>query len=110
MVSRCTTRVRRPDRRPRRSAVDGSSRRNDRTGPMSEPIPLDGGSHSVVVRVGSTVRRVRRPWSSSVIALLQHVEREGFAGAPRALGFDEQGREVLTYIEGQVGYGDDFIP
>src|ERR671915_679537 len=73
---------------------------------MGEPeLPLDGGSHSSVVRVGQTVRRVRHSWSSAVLDLLRHLEREGFGGAPRALGFDDQGREVLTYIEGEVGGG-----
>ena len=69
---------------------------------MVEPeIPLGGGSHSEVVRVGQTVRRVSRSHSvsSAVFDLLRHVEREGFAGAPRALGFDDQGREVLSYID-----------
>lgn len=72
---------------------------------MVEPeIPLSGGSHSNVVRVGQTVRRVSRnpAGASAVIDLLRHLEREGFAGAPRALGFDEQGREILTFIEGEV--------
>ena len=34
--------------------------------------------------------------------LLRHLERDGFAGAPRVAGdgFDEQGREVLTFTEG----------
>jgi hypothetical protein len=72
-------------------------------------IPLEGGSHSTVVRVGSTVRRASHSWSADVLDLLGHLELEGFAGAPRALGFDEQGREVLTYIEGEVGRGDGFI-
>jgi hypothetical protein len=27
----------------------------------------------------------------------------GFPGAPRAIGFDDEGREVLTYIDGQSG-------
>lgn len=71
--------------------------------------PLSGGSHSGVVRVGETVRRVARPWASSVHELLVHLEQQGFDGAPRALGFDEQGREVLTYIEGEVGQGDQLI-
>lgn len=35
-------------------------------------------------------------------ALLRHLERAGFEGAPRALGFDEQGREMLTYLPGEV--------
>lgn len=71
---------------------------------MAEPdIPLAGGSHSGAVRVGRTVRRVSRPWSSTVLGLLRHLEGEGFGGAPRALGFDDQGREVLTYVDGEAG-------
>ena len=73
-------------------------------------IPLDGGSHSTVVRVGQTVRRGSRPWSSAVLDLLEHLEHEGFAGAPRALGFDDQGREILTYIEGEVALFGPFVP
>jgi hypothetical protein len=73
-------------------------------------IPLEGGSHSTVVRVGQTVRRASHSWSPAVLDLLGHLEREGFAGGPRALGFDQQGREILTYIEGEVGQGDQFIP
>lgn len=61
-------------------------------------IPLDGGSRSTVVRVGQTVRRASHSWSPAVLDLLRHLECEGFAGAPRALGVDDQGREVLTYI------------
>ncbi len=78
---------------------------------MSEPeIPLKGGADSNVVRVGSTVRRGRRAWSSSVLDLLRHVEQQGFEGAPRALGFDDEGRECLSYVEGEVGLGEGFIP
>ena len=73
-------------------------------------IPFEGGSHSSVVRVGPTVRRVSRSSSSTVLDLLRHLERERFVGAPRALGFDDQGREVLAYIEGEVGRGDSFVP
>ena len=62
------------------------------------------------VRVGDTVRRSSDRWSSAVVDLLQHVEREGFDGAPRALGFDDQGREVLTFVEGVDGRGTEFIP
>jgi hypothetical protein len=78
---------------------------------MVEPeFRLEGGSHSGVVRVGETVRRVARPSSASVHDLLRHLAREGFAGAPHALGFDDQAREVLSYVEGEVGRGDGFIP
>lgn len=40
--------------------------------------------------------------SPLVHALLKHLEDVGFAGAPRFLGIDSAGREVLTYIEGEV--------
>jgi hypothetical protein len=73
-------------------------------------ILLKGGADSNVVRAGQTVRRGGRAWSPAVLDLLRHVEREGFDGSPRALGFDDQGREVLTYIEGEVGNGEGFIP
>ncbi|WP_204056868.1 phosphotransferase [Microbispora corallina] len=55
-----------------------------------------------VVRVGGTVRRPARPSSPAVHALLRHLEAAGFEGAPRALGTDHLGRQVLTYVEGEV--------
>lgn len=55
-----------------------------------------------VVRVGETVRRPTRPTSPATRALLEHLERRGFDGAPRYLGTDDQGREVLTYVAGQA--------
>jgi hypothetical protein len=60
-----------------------------------------GGS---VVRVGNTVRRPikrARP-AAAVRGLLVHLEEVGFEGAPRFLGIDDQGREVLSFIDGQV--------
>lgn len=35
-------------------------------------------------------------------ALLAHLESAGFEGAPRFLGIDSSGREVLSYINGEV--------
>ncbi len=35
-------------------------------------------------------------------ALLRHLEKVGFVGAPRALGFDEHGREVLSFLPGNT--------
>jgi hypothetical protein len=63
--------------------------------------PLTGGNVTAgVVRVGDTVRRPAGPWTPAVHALLRHLERKGFSGAPRALGLDARGREILTYAEG----------
>ena len=49
-----------------------------------------------------TVRRPAGPWTPAVHALLRHFEVAGFDGAPRAIGVDEEGREILTFVEGQV--------
>lgn len=64
---------------------------------------LTGGAQTVgVVRIGATLRRPAHPRSDQVQALLRHLEVVGFDGAPRALGYDRHGREVLTFIEGDV--------
>lgn len=64
---------------------------------------LTGGNvGTAVVRIGATVRRPSGPWSTSVDALLSHLNAVGYQGAPRTHGFDESGRHVLEYIEGDV--------
>jgi hypothetical protein len=66
-------------------------------------IPLAGGDVTEgVVRAGDTVRRPVGPHSPLVHALLAHLELAGFEGAPRFLGIDGSGREVLSYIDGEV--------
>ncbi len=67
-----------------------------------EPQVLSGGNVNRVVRIGHTVRRVTGPWSPSVHALLGHLNRQGFGGAPQFVATDEAGREVLTFIPGEV--------
>ncbi len=64
--------------------------------------PLDGGNLGGAVRVGDTVRKAAGPWTPTVHTLLDHLERAGFAGAPRARGFDHQGREILTFLPGET--------
>ncbi|MGH8883357.1 MAG: aminoglycoside phosphotransferase family protein, partial [Stackebrandtia sp.] len=59
--------------------------------------------HRRVERIGDTVRRPTQPWSPAVHALLRHLEALGFRYAPRVLGLDEDGREVLTYVDGESG-------
>jgi hypothetical protein len=63
---------------------------------------LPGGNTGGAVQVGDTVRRVPGPWTPSVHAVLRHLEAVGFDRAPRALGYDEQGREVLSFLPGTV--------
>lgn len=74
---------------------------------MSEPqnpeIPLPGGDVTEgVVRVGDTVRRPMGPHSELVHRALVHLSDVGADCAPTFLGIDQQGREMLSFIEGEV--------
>jgi hypothetical protein len=70
---------------------------------MDAEIELTGGRiNAGVVRIGDTVHRSVGPWTPTIHAFLRHLEERGYRGAPRVLGFDEQGREMLTYIDGVV--------
>jgi Ser/Thr protein kinase RdoA (MazF antagonist) len=55
-----------------------------------------------VVRVGDTVRRPRKPSSEFVASVLNLLASKGFDAAPRYLGSDAQGRDVLSFIAGSV--------
>src|SRR2546430_16424904 len=70
---------------------------------MAEERSL-GGTLNDAVRVGDTVRRRAGPWTPAVHELLRFLEREGFP-APRARGLDEQGREILEYLNGEAHAG-----
>lgn len=61
---------------------------------------LVGGRNEGAVRVGATVRRTAGTQTPAVQALLRHLEAVGFTGAPRVLGLDGQGREVLSHLDG----------
>lgn len=64
---------------------------------------LEGGRCTAgVVLVGETVRRPAKPSSAFMRELLRHLEAMDFAGAPRHLGQDAAGRDVLSYIPGEV--------
>ncbi|HET9972793.1 MAG TPA: phosphotransferase [Streptosporangiaceae bacterium] len=70
---------------------------------MGEGEPLTGdGVTQGIVRIGDTVRRPLRPFSLTVQAYLAHLRDAGFTGAPLPLGVDEQGREVLSFVPGDV--------
>jgi Phosphotransferase enzyme family len=66
--------------------------------------PLAGGIANLgkVVRVGDTVRRPASSFTDAIFALFEHLHDVGFDGVPRPLGRDDRGREVLTFIEGDV--------
>jgi Phosphotransferase enzyme family len=76
---------------------------------VPEEIPLAGGNVSAgVVRVGDTVRRPAGPWTPAVHALLAHLREAGFHAAPRVLGLDDRGREVLEFVPGATIWPDRF--
>lgn len=55
-----------------------------------------------VVRVGSHVLRPSSTDSDSIHAFLRAVRQAGFEGAPEPVGIDDDGRERLVFIEGEV--------
>lgn len=54
------------------------------------------------VRVGATARRPATGRTAFVQRLLGHLVATGAAWAPRPLGIDDEGREVITWIDGKV--------
>lgn len=71
---------------------------------IGEPeVPLVGGDVTDgLVRVGDTVRHPASPVSDGVRLVLDHLHRQGFDGAPRYLGRDRKGRDVLSFVQGEV--------
>ncbi len=70
---------------------------------VADEQQLEGGNISGgILRRGDTVRRPAGPWTPTIHAVLQHLEQRGFTGAPRVLGIDDGGREVLEYLSGEI--------
>jgi hypothetical protein len=65
---------------------------------------LDGGiaNAGAVVRVGPHVLRPSSPRSGSIHKFLRAVRQAGFEGASSPVGIDEDGRERLVFIDGDV--------
>src|SRR3954447_26610554 len=68
---------------------------------MAEMV-LPGGNTTGAVLIDGVVHKPASPWTASVHALLRHLEAGGLDSAPRALGFDGQGREMLSYLPGET--------
>ena len=65
-----------------------------------DEVPFADGNVTGAARVGATVRRGTGSWTPAVHALLRHLEQAGFDAAPRVIGIDHRGREILSYVEG----------
>src|SRR4028119_642084 len=75
--------------------------------PWTSRVPLwrlrvAGGVDGGADLVDGAFRRASGPWTPSVHLLLSHLFHAGFVGAPRPLGWDREGREILTLLEGQT--------
>jgi aminoglycoside phosphotransferase (APT) family kinase protein len=68
---------------------------------MDEEI-LTGGHMNMVVRIGDTVRRPAGAWTPTIHRLLCHARERGVSWAPVPQGYDDVGREILSFIAGDV--------
>ncbi|GAA0939805.1 phosphotransferase enzyme family protein [Nonomuraea longicatena] len=60
------------------------------------------GGVNVVRRRGDLVHRPASPASPAIHRLLRHLREQGFHGAPEPRGFDADGDELLTFLDGEV--------
>lgn len=64
---------------------------------------LTGGNSNTVTRIGDTVHRTAGAWTPAVHRLLAVLRSAGVTEVPEPLGFDDDGREVLSFLPGDVG-------
>lgn len=67
---------------------------------MNEDV-LSGGKINTVTRKGDVVYRTGGLWVPAVHAVLDHLERREFRFSPKALGVDDQGREMISFLPGE---------
>ena len=65
-------------------------------------VTLPGGNTTGAALIGNVVHKRAGAWTPTVHALLRYLQDAGFDAAPRSLGFDDQGREMLTYLPGET--------
>ncbi|MEV6155517.1 aminoglycoside phosphotransferase family protein [Nonomuraea sp. NPDC052129] len=67
---------------------------------MTEELLTGGNNALQVARAGDTVRRTRDAGSAFAARVLTHLVSVGYSHAPRYLGIDEHGRDILSFIPG----------
>ena len=63
---------------------------------------LDGGRKGEIFLEGDVVTRPASSWSKSVHQLLTHLHNHGFTSVPKPLGFDVDGNEQVSFVDGAV--------
>lgn len=84
---------------------------------MSIEELLTGGAINQVTRKGDVVYRSGGPWVPAIHAVLDHLDTAGCTYSPTALGVDESGREMISFLPGTpmprpwraVMFGDDAL-
>lgn len=82
---------------------------------MEEEVPLTGGRVTPgVVRVADTVRRPAAANAGLMRPFLAYLASQGFDAASAFLGVDARGRDILSFIDGEVPtelahHGDDTL-
>jgi hypothetical protein len=69
---------------------------------MNNSNYLSGGRENQIIKIGNTVHRPTGRWTIQIHELLLHLRQSGFYAAPEPLGFDKEGREIVSFIEGEV--------
>lgn len=82
---------------------------HDESVPREDGEVLEGGAVGGATRIGRTVRRPTGPWTPAVHELLAHLRERGLRGVPAVEGIDDQGREILSYVEGRGVPSDEVV-
>src|SRR5690554_4385946 len=62
----------------------------------------DGNMNQAVVRIGNKIHRAASPQTATIHRLLTHVRARGVDWVPQPHGFDDEGREVVDFLPGEV--------
>lgn len=63
----------------------------------------DEGEPRDIFRRGDLVHRTPQPWTPAIADVLLYLESVGFEGASRHRGYDDESRELLTFLPGEDG-------
>lgn len=61
-----------------------------------------GGREKQIIILKNIVHRPTGRWTKQIHELLEHLRHNGFYSAPEPLGFDDEGREIVSFIEGDI--------
>jgi hypothetical protein len=69
---------------------------------MPDEEVLNGGNVGQTIRRGDRVHRTAGPWTPAIQRLLTHLRTRGLDWVPEPFGLDEEGREIVGFVPGDV--------